>query len=1354
MATSSNLFAGAVNSTSGTTWATTTNATGTNNATVATYSTSTSGAVGFIILDTFGAQADLGSTIPASVDQVAVTVWGFVNTVARWTSMQVSLWDGTTQLGTTQTFTLTTTTTNSQTFNFTGVTWANLANLRVRVTGTKTGTQAGVMSVDAARVVVTYTPLALGDPVGATDAASAVVSASRGVSDTVSVTDGVTADLVRRVSVNLTNPKFFGTFGGYAASTTSFDATFTTADGECLYICVATTAGVTATAPGWSLESTVTSVGSNLTLQVLSRRVVGSLSSATVTLDAASPVSWLTLRYAFVVADATYGVGTGTFSSTNSLTVSQRTVGRTGNDMFLALVTAGSALSVTDAGLQFSTMAQSPSGGSSRIAAASDFTVTAPALTVSITPGSAGAFMAVEVPGAGDTAQITDATSLDRGKTSADPVGVTDSVSAVLTPGGGTPQTAFDRTDYGLTLGSDTTRLYTLTTEFSASQSAPLSGIWFYSAPGATALPSQCGVFRVSDHALIASNLSPSWSGAAGSGWVKCAFDGSVTLTANTSYKVAVYQGGPDTSNDWYCAVGNFFANDITRGIFTLPRTSIANVGNGAFFLNGSGLTYPNQQFNSTFYGVDVEVLLTPMVTPADAVGVTDSVSAVLVSGSATSIWGQTPTPSNSGDSGAYTLATAFVLSQDAPFTGIWFYSPAGATSLPTWAGLWRVSDQSSIAFKNTTTDGTLTWSGPAGSGWVKATFDGSVTLTTGVYYKASVYHPNDGSNWYAYTAHYFDAADVVNGIITAPHSTAGVTDNGTFHDVEWGYPATMFNNPSYWVDVEVTPATGGTPYAGAPADAVGITDAATDALDGSRTSADPVGVTDSALDALASQRTATDPVGVTDAATSAQALARTQADSVAVTDAAADALDGVRTVADPVGVSDSATSASGNARSQDDLVGVTDSVSAQLSVVTTQSPADPVGVQDAVVTVASAARQVGDPVGVADAATTALDTQRTLTDPVAATDSVAAQVGVNQTVTDPVAVSDALTQDRSTALSDAVGASDTAAPVQALTRAQGDAVGATDALTLSRSATVTEAVAVTDTASVVRVATTTVTDQVDVSDSVSAQLLGASTASLVEPVGITDDATRSLDLVRSASDPVAVSDTVALAAARILPDPVAVTDAVSVIATRAVTITDAVTATDVASASLTSALATTTTDTVPVTDTVTADLARVATSDLTDTVPVTDTATAATDADRPAAEQVDVTDAVTVVMYRVVDVADLVQAADDVAYDYLTAALLDDGVTVADAVSAALTIGVRIDRPNETHVIVEPQPVRHVVPGDPTLRHAVVIPPPTRHVVVTLPGQRHVVIRQADPRHVVMRLTGERHIVRIEPPE
>ena len=161
-------------------------------------------------------------------------------------------------------------------------------------------------------------------------------------------------------------------------------------------------------------------------------------------------------------------------------------------------------------------------------------------------------------------------------------------------------------------LDSDTAG-YTLATEFQLSKSCTLDNIWFYSASGAAALPTQCAIWNVSSQSVVAGtdNTSPSWSGAAGSGWVACAYSG-VTLPAG-DYKVAVFYGG---GSEWYQATTGYWgsggtgASGITTGPVTAPGTSAAtSPGQGTY--NKGSWAYP-QTYDSAGdgenYWVDVEV--------------------------------------------------------------------------------------------------------------------------------------------------------------------------------------------------------------------------------------------------------------------------------------------------------------------------------------------------------------------------------------------------------------------------------------------------------------------------------------------------------------------------------------------------------------------------------------------------------------------------------------------------------------------------------------------------------------------------------------------------------------------------
>jgi hypothetical protein len=139
-------------------WTGATSATGANDSAFASWTSTGSGASATIRVEGHGAQSAIGAT-PASVDQVDVTVYGYVSNTSRIPTIAVQLTDSGTLIGSPQTMTATTTTTNSQTFTFTGVTWSNLANLGVRVSFTRAGvTQSATANVDAVGVNVTYAP--------------------------------------------------------------------------------------------------------------------------------------------------------------------------------------------------------------------------------------------------------------------------------------------------------------------------------------------------------------------------------------------------------------------------------------------------------------------------------------------------------------------------------------------------------------------------------------------------------------------------------------------------------------------------------------------------------------------------------------------------------------------------------------------------------------------------------------------------------------------------------------------------------------------------------------------------------------------------------------------------------------------------------------------------------------------------------------------------------------------------------------------------------------------------------------------------------------------------------------------
>jgi hypothetical protein len=161
-------------------------------------------------------------------------------------------------------------------------------------------------------------------------------------------------------------------------------------------------------------------------------------------------------------------------------------------------------------------------------------------------------------------------------------------------------------------------------------------------------------------------------------------------------------------------------------------------------------------------------------------------------------------------DATIYTLGMQFSLSQNAPLTGIWWYSASGAVNLPTACAIYAVSGASQVSG---TVNNSPSWSGAAGSGWVKCTYNGAVTLSASTNYKVCVFNGSGAGNWYSATSHYWDSGTgsggLTNGPITAPNNAGGDDGQDTFtNDEILDYPDTSFNAANYWVDVEVTTGT------------------------------------------------------------------------------------------------------------------------------------------------------------------------------------------------------------------------------------------------------------------------------------------------------------------------------------------------------------------------------------------------------------------------------------------------------------------------------------------------------------------------------------------------------------------
>jgi hypothetical protein len=179
--------------------------------------------------------------------------------------------------------------------------------------------------------------------------------------------------------------------------------------------------------------------------------------------------------------------------------------------------------------------------------------------------------------------------------------------------------------------------------------------------------------------------------------------------------------------------------------------------------------------------------------------------------GSSYRLWPNYPVPAGGGLSGDYlqqTMGTEFLLSEPCTLNNIWFYSPPGATVLPSRCAIWEVSTQAVVPGTDNTSP---SWSGASGSGWVKCPYN-DVIMPAGDY-KTTVYY-GGGSDFYEELEEYFGtgagASGIIAGPLTAPNTT-NATPPGqcTFHHGTFAYPDTYdtdFDGQTRWVDVEVTP--------------------------------------------------------------------------------------------------------------------------------------------------------------------------------------------------------------------------------------------------------------------------------------------------------------------------------------------------------------------------------------------------------------------------------------------------------------------------------------------------------------------------------------------------------------------
>lgn len=274
----------------------------------------------------------------------------------------------------------------------------------------------------------------------------------------------------------------------------------------------------------------------------------------------------------------------------------------------------------------------------------------------------------------------------------------------------------------------------------------------------------------------------------------------SIPYVASTGW--AAVHGFPQTHSQF--GSGQPYSAGITNG----PLMAYSDVGasnpvphnwsaQGCFGVASSDPTVlmPNQGSGSANFGVDVQV------------------SDVPPDGTSYRLWPGLPVPPNTVQDSAlnFTLATEFKLSQDCTLGRIWFYSPPGASQLPTACGIWQVSSQTLVGGTENTSP---SWSGGAGSGWVAQAYNG-VTLPAGDYKVAVCNAVASPQMWNLATLDYWSTGSGGSGIAAGPLSApdlaaAASPGQSTYHQgttFAWAGTYDTGGAPCYWVDVEVTPA-------------------------------------------------------------------------------------------------------------------------------------------------------------------------------------------------------------------------------------------------------------------------------------------------------------------------------------------------------------------------------------------------------------------------------------------------------------------------------------------------------------------------------------------------------------------
>jgi hypothetical protein len=143
---------------------------------------------------------------------------------------------------------------------------------------------------------------------------------------------------------------------------------------------------------------------------------------------------------------------------------------------------------------------------------------------------------------------------------------------------------------------------------FTVSQACNLIGLWHYSPSGCTQLPTSIGLATTTSTGTTSTivtgdtNTSPSWSGAAGSGWVYAKYTSPIALAVATDYMALRFRN--DATNEWF-VYSSGVTWPLTAGIITVPNDTTPGQG---WYNTGTALTAPTTQDSGFNWWMDILV--------------------------------------------------------------------------------------------------------------------------------------------------------------------------------------------------------------------------------------------------------------------------------------------------------------------------------------------------------------------------------------------------------------------------------------------------------------------------------------------------------------------------------------------------------------------------------------------------------------------------------------------------------------------------------------------------------------------------------------------------------------------------